>query len=182
MKKIHTLLATMGLLSITSSFISISYAQNVANSLTFSLGAGTEFFAKKRHLNNVTEPYIAAGYNFTDQWGIEALWGTFKTNFSNKTPTDRQVSGTLVLVDALYHFNPGYFIQPYLMAGVGVTGLSPSGSDATNEGNINAGLGVQFFANKIVAFRLDARDIYTMIGGKNDIYLSGGVTFLIDLC
>lgn len=182
MKKLHFLaLATIGLISIGS--FSTVYAENRANSLTFTGGVGTEFFSAKRQINNVTVPFIAAGYNFTDNWGIETTWGTFKTTFRNQTPTDRQISGTLFLVDGLYHFGPYYrFLQPYAMAGIGITGLSPNHTDSTNEGNINAGAGVQLFANKIVAFRIDARDIYTMVGGKNDIFLDAGVTFLLDFC
>lgn len=182
MKKLHSLaLACIGIISITT--FTNSYAQNCANSVTFSLGAGPEFFAQKRHIRNATVPFASIGYNYTDHWGLEGLWGTFKTKFKDDyNPDHPHVSGTLGLIDVLYHFSPYCFVQPFLTAGVGVTGLSPNRFDSHNEGNINAGIGLQFFANEIVAFRLDARDIYTMVGGKNDVYLNAGVTFLLDLC
>lgn len=158
------------------------YAENRAGSGTLTLGAGYYSFNSKRHIENTEIPFIALGFNFTDQWGIEGLYGQFITRFDRNMPKGRRIKGNLFAVDGLYHFCPYRNIQPFVLAGVGILGMNPNGNDANNEGNINAGVGLQWFPDKIVAFRIEARDFYTMMGGKNDVYLDAGVTFFLDFC
>ena len=143
--------------------------------MTATLGAGYEYFASKRHIDNTTVPFGIIGYNFTDHWGIEGLLGVINST-TYKTNSKQHVHGGLFLVDGLYHFSNYKNIEPFVLAGVGITGLDPNGEDARNEGNINAGAGVLWFANEMIALRLEARDIYTIVGGKNDVMLGGGVT------
>lgn len=152
------------------------------NSIFFTVGGGQEFFASKRRAKNTSLPFVGAGYNFTDNWGIEALVGFFNTHFTGDLDNGKETNGNLVLVDASYHFAPYRFVQPYLLAGVGVTSFSSNRTDANNQGNINAGVGLQFHVNQVVSFKVDARDIYTMVGGKNDVFLSAGVSFAMQLC
>jgi hypothetical protein len=65
------------------------------------------------------------------------------------------------------------------LAGPGIIGLNPNGNDPNNEGNINAGLGTQYFVDKSFAFKVEARDFYTITGGgKNDVLIDVGVTYL----
>lgn len=77
---------------------------------------------------------------------------------------------------------PYRFVEPYLLAGVGVIGLNPNRNDGHNEGNMNFGIGSDFFIEKSIAFRIEARDFYTFVGGKNDILIGAGIKFLLDLC
>ena len=182
MKKLHTLvLACVGLISISS--YPTAYAGNKAGDITVTVGGGYEYFASKRRLENAGIGLFALGYDFTDHWGIEAMFAGLNTNFNRSTHVYKQVNGRLYAVDGIYHFSPFSArilfqgIEPYVLAGVGATSLSPNRYDANDEGNINAGVGVQFFANEIVAFRVEARDFYTWVGGKNDVVLDAGVTF-----
>lgn len=154
-------------------------AFNHAGDLTLTAGGGYDYFSSKRLVENTGIPFGIIGYNFSDNWGAEALLGLFHT-ISHQPGTDgKDVSGTMFAADVVYHFSPYKFVQPYLLAGPGIMGLNPNGTDANNEGNVNAAAGVQLFFNDTMAFRFEARDIYTMVGGKNDVLLSGGVTFLI---
>lgn len=160
-----------------------TYHFNRAHTATLTLGGGYYFFAPKRNIENTGTALLMAGYNFTNQWGIEGLIGVLNTEFRNQTEDDHHINGTLFAVDGLYHFTPFHNMQPYLMAGVGVLGLDHNETDANNEANINAGVGVQLYFNPIVALRADARDFYTINGGKNDFMIDLGVTFLFDcLC
>lgn len=152
-----------------------------AGAATFTFASGYDFFSSKRHIENTTIPFVALGYDFTNRWGIEALYGFFNTNFKQSVPDDRQIRGALFAVDVLYHFCPYKIIEPYLLGGVGITGLNPNRNWANNEGNVNVGAGFLLFASEVVALRLEARDFYTTVGAKNDIYLDGGVTFFLDL-
>lgn len=191
MKKLCSfLLASVSILSITTS--TQAYAQAMccstgcgssrAGTATFTLGSGYAFFSPKRHLENTDIPFVAAGYNFTNQWGIEGYLGIFNTTFKKSVIDRRQVKGTLFAVDGVYHFSPYQFIEPFILAGVGITGLNPNGTDAYNQGNVNVGLGTNIFINKVVAFRLEARDFYATVSRKNDVLLNGGVSFFLDLC
>jgi OOP family OmpA-OmpF porin len=158
-----------------------SIAACQGHSVIVSLEGGAEYFSSKRHLQNTGIGYGIVGYNFTEHWGIEGLAGMF-TSYSRRTSNyDQRINGKLFAVDGVYHFSPYYrnMIEPFVLAGVGATALSETGSDANDEGNINAGVGVHVYANPAVALRLEARDFYTIVGGKNDVLLGGGVSFFI---
>lgn len=158
-----------------------SYAGNRAGAVTLTLGGGYDIFASKREIQNAGVPLGILGYNFTDKWAFEALYGAFTTDFENSVNDNREIRGSLFLLDAVYRFTPYQCFEPYVTAGVGVTGLNPNQNDANNEGNMNIGVGAQIFPHKSVAFRLDARDLYTRVGGKNDVLLDAGVSFLFDV-
>ena len=155
---------------------------NSAGDATVTAAGGEFFFAQKRNIENTGLAMLILGYNFTDNWGIEGLVGGFTTTFKDSVHDNREISGTLVSIDGVYHFSPYHNVQPYVLAGVGVLGLNPNRYSANNEGNINAGVGAEFFVHPAVAFRLEGRDFYTWVGGKNDLMLDGGVTFLFDFC
>ena len=154
-------------------------AFNQSGDLTVTAGAGYDYFSNKRWMENTGIPFGIIGYNLTDHWGVEGLLGFFYTTSRDLATFGKDVSGTMFALDAVYHFSPYKFAQPYFLAGPGVMGFSPNGNDANNEGNLNAAVGVELFTNEIVAFRIEARDFYTFVGGKNDILLNGGVTFFI---
>lgn len=179
MKKFYSLILVAVIFNL---FHTTSYAENRGNAYYLMVGGGYDFFATNRHIENTGIPFLALGYNFTKHWGFEALVGIFDTNFKKSVQDNREIDGLLVLFDGVYHFTSFNRIDPFILAGFGLTGFRPNQNDATNEGNINAGIGVQFFANEIVALRLEARDIYTIVNGKNDVFIDGGVTFYIDLC
>jgi OmpA-OmpF porin, OOP family len=183
MKKIQSFaLVCVVLISIASYSSSFAFTGNRPGALTITLAGGYEYFASKRLIDNAGLGILMLGYDFTDHWGIEGLLGGFRNRFKGPAHDDRQINGTLFSIDGVYHFAPLSMIEPYVLAGAGVTGMNPSRENANNEGNINAAVGLQLFVHKSVAFRLEARDLYTMVGGKNDVLLSGGVSMVFDLC
>lgn len=161
----------------------IATAASRGHTFTFTGGVAFESFSSKRDINNRGFPIGALGYNFDCHWGAEAMLGTFHTRFFDSANYDnRMVSGTLFMLDALYHITSPTNVEPFLIAGLGIMGLDPNRFDAKNEANFNFGLGALIFADPVVALRLEVRDIYTFIGGKNDVFFAGGVTFLLDWC
>lgn len=183
-KKSAGILACLSFFTFTSS--TALYAGNQPGAFTLTVGAGELFLASKRHMQNAGMPLVILGYDFTTQWGFEALIGGFNTEFNSSSPphSSKQINGTLVSLNGVYRFMNPYFqtFQPYVVGGIGVLGMNPNGTNANNEGNINAGVGTQIFIHKLVAFRLEARDLYTWVGGKNDVLVAGGVTFLLNAC
>ena len=154
------------------------YAGNRAGATTLSLGGGYYFFADKRHLDDTNIPYGALAYNFSERFGIEGLAGFFTTTSHKSINLNRSVRGKLFVFDGIYRFFPSDHLEPFLLLGVGVLGLNPNGTDAHDEGNVNAGIGVQYFIDRSIAFRFEARDFYTLVGGKNDAFLDAGISFL----
>lgn len=145
---------------------------------TFTVAGGYEFFDKSRDLRNSGFPLIAVGYNFNPCWGIEAAL----TNFHPKARDDsfdEKVNVTLFLLDGIYRFQPFSHFQPYLLAGVGITGLDPNPhhAEARNAGNINAGVGLEYIIHPNISLRAEVRDLYTIVRAKNDVLVDVGITF-----
>src|SRR5579862_6020257 len=139
----------------------ITMASHRAGAAILSLGAGYERFSSKRHIDNTGMPFFALGYDLTDNWGVEGFLGLTSTDSRRPEDDGRQIKTTLFTFDGVYHFSPYHKVEPYVLAGVGITGMHPNGrSDANNEGNINAGVGAEIFIAKSIAFRLEARDLY----------------------
>lgn len=155
-------------------------AFNNAGTVSLTAGGGYDYFSSKRNVKNSGVGFGILGYNFTDHWGIEALLGFYNTHSRLAATYNQDVKGTVFAFNAAYHFTPYGGFQPYVLAGPGVIGMNPNGTDAHNLGNINAAVGADYFFNEIVALRVEARDFYTFVGGKNDVMASGGVTFLIN--
>lgn len=154
-----------------------TFALNKANSFTFSLGGGYVDLSSKRRVEDTGFSFAAIGYNATDRWRVEVFAGFFNSRSHKPEDNNQQVTGNVVAVNALYHFSPfKTVLVPYVMGGIGATGLSPNGFDARSEGNINAGVGLQAFISEDIAFRFEGRDFFTINGGKNDLYADAGVT------
>lgn len=177
MKKGFRLLP-VSLLLAAISYSSITFAINAANNWTFTLGGGYDRFAQKRNIDNTGVTFGSLGYNFTDQLGLEALLGFFTTSSHQPQDNNRQINGTMFALDGIYRFHAYRCFQTYVLAGPGILGMNPNGNDAHAQGNVNAGVGTQYFFSDKIALRLELRDFYTFIGGKNDVFINGGVSFL----
>lgn len=178
MKKIA--LALIIFLTTFSCFSALAGSRPGLLALTF--GAGEDYFASKRHMRDTGAGFGALSYNITREWGIEGMVGFLHTRFNSSIVDDRQINGSLFALDGVYHYPLNELVEPYVLAGAGITTLNPNRNDAVNEGNINAGLGLEYFIHKSIAFRVEARDFYVIDGGKNDVMLDGGVSILFDLC
>lgn len=175
MSKRKIFIALTGITSILA--MNVASAGNQAGSTTLTLSDAYYAFAQKRHLNNTSMPNASIAYNFTPSWAIEGSVGVLNPN-QKSGYSGLKYHGFLYTVDGLYRFTPCGLFEPYALAGVGILGLKPSGTDSTWLANINAGVGTQFFVDNSIALRVEAKDIYTMSGGKNDVMVNFGVSFL----
>lgn len=145
---------------------------------TLTLADAYYHFSSKRPAlpNAIGMPNLALAYNFNHHWAAEVDVGLINAN----QRTGSGIHGLLYSIDALYRFNPKKYWEPYVLAGIGMMTLSPAvGNDTGHQGNVNAGIGTQFFADEGIALRAEVRDLYTMSGGKNDWMINFGVSFLI---
>jgi len=154
----------------------LAWAESKANAVTFILNGGYIFFSPKRDLHNTTTLGAALAYNFTEQWAIQLAADLL--NADSGDPSKHHVHGFVYLLDGLYHFHPIRIFEPYVMAGMNVTSLKPISSEPVNQGGMNIGAGTLFLKSNHIALSVEARDIYTFSGGKNDILLNGGINFM----
>lgn len=176
MKKGFLLLAIASGLSLLASHG--AYAGNRSGAVTITGGAAYDFFAAKRNINNTwVIPTVGLAYNFDERWAIEGTYGNFNTKQAGAA-LSVPVKGNLYTIDGLYRVGQYGMFEPYVSAGLGVYDINPNGSSASNQANLNAGLGTQIFFDNSIALRGEVRDLYTMSGGKNDVTLGLGVSFL----
>lgn len=154
-------------------------AGNRPGAVTFSLGDAYYHFAQKRNLSNIWMPNLALAYNFDHHWAVEAGAGLYNTYMHPPlVVSTTKTHGFLYTATGLYRFGCYYRFEPYAAMGLGVIALKPYSTDVQYQGNINAGLGTQWFAGPSIAFRAEVRDLYTISGGKNDFMLNFGMSFL----
>lgn len=154
-----------------------AYATSKEGAVTFTLGGGYLFFSQKRDLHNTSIPtYAALAYNFTDKWALQ--FASDLINADSGDPSKHHVHGFAYIADALYRLPCFRTFEPYVLGGFNVISLKPISSQPVNQGGMNLGAGVQFLKSRSIALSLEARDLYTFSGGKNDILLNGGVNFI----
>ena len=181
MKKLHLLLAGIGL--ITAASLSTAYAENRPGTLSARLGGGYHWFANKRHMDDHGFVQTGLGWNFTQNWGVEAVANFFNTHFKDSVNDSREITSRVYTFDVIYHMDPmDYGLTPYAMLGANLTTLNPNRTDSHDEGGMNGGLGLQYFVHKSVALYVEGKDIYTFRGGKNDVEAAAGVNVLFDFC
>jgi OOP family OmpA-OmpF porin len=153
------------------------FAGNHPGAWTVTAGGGYYAFAAKRPIQSTGVPNAALAYDFTSRWAIEADIGVINTR--QEAPFSASgVHGGLYLLDGIYRFKPYKAFEPYLLGGIGMISLSPNGNNSEHQGNVNVGIGTQFFMDSMLALRVDVRDIYTLSGGYNEGMLNCGISLL----
>lgn len=157
----------------------VSFAVPRANKFMLSPSIIYYRYANKRQIQSDVMPGLAVDYGLTDRWSVQISLSNISTKY--KTGDKRKVSGWMSFLDGIYYFQPDSYFQPYLLGGLGVTNLRPRmNADPSVETSLNAGAGVAYFVDSRIGLRTDVRDVYTPNGGKNDLMLNFGVSFLFD--
>jgi OOP family OmpA-OmpF porin len=121
---------------------------------------GYYFFEGKQRFKDRPVFGLAAGYNFTERWGMEGV-ASYINGEVDEGPEDT-VDIYSVSLDALYHFQPNRPLVPYMAVGIGWMGFYPGGSgNSETRGRFNYGLGLKYFVTDDVALRADVRHILT---------------------
>ena len=175
MKNKKALLAGLSVIALcVSSFAS---ADPRPGAVSIRLADGYVFFAHKRNLENTSTPTIELGYEFNDKWGAKLGTTVINTNTTGYA-YNLGVHGFIYTLDGVYKFTSHGNFVPYALAGVGVTSINPKVSnDPNNQANVNAGIGTHYFIDPSISLNAEAKDLYTLSGGKNDVMLTAGVTF-----
>jgi len=158
-------------------FIDYCFAGNRPGAVTLTLADAYYHFSSAWGLKNASMPNFSLAYNIDKHWAVEGSAGVLNTNQRTSGVGEH---GFLYTLDGLYRLAPHKHFEPYFIAGLGVLGIRPQiNNNSEHEGNVNAGIGTQFFADRSIALRAEFRDIYTLSGGKNDWMLNAGVSLLL---
>ena len=166
------------LLSFIFCFSATAFTVNRYHAWIIAPSVSDYHYANKRHIDDQAMPGLSLGYGLTQTIGAELYFGRIITNQTRETKRD--VRGLLFALDGFYNFRSSEPFQPYVLAGVGAMHLTPpTANDADTEANINGGAGIAYFFSNQIALRLDGRDFYTIVGGKNDVSANFGVVILL---
>jgi len=136
--------------------LTVTHAGVTAESFSVSPYLGGYSFLGREHLETRPVVGVRAGYNFTKNFGTEAVFGYIRTEGSHVDQGDINVYN--YHLDALYHFMPGGPLVPYLAAGYGGQARE-SHFEEVNRGVFNYGGGVKYFLNDNLALRGDLRHL-----------------------
>ena len=161
MKKKIALFVAMSLLVMAS----VASAANKAETVTFTPVVGAYLFDGKQHLE-ANEVYGArVGYNFTDAFGIEALFDYSNNNQSTHPAIKPSISMYRYGGEVLYHFFPSTRFVPYVAAGFAGVNFDGNSDGSSNkgykrtQGAFDYGIGAKLFMSENIALRGDVRQI-----------------------
>lgn len=161
-------------------------AEIKAGSVEVSPFAGYYFFDKDQNLKN--SPVIGGrvGYNFTNQFGLEATLEFIKSSVddTSKTFTEEgqftspidKVRLTSYNLDLVYHLLPDGKFNPFLVAGYGASHYNPRINNK-NMSVVNFGVGAKYWLADKIALRADLRDNLVLDETIHNVEATVGVVF-----
>lgn len=163
MKKIITLFLLGSILTVAT----LASAGNKKGTFSVSPVLGGITFDGSQHLQTTPVFGARAGYNFTNRFGMEALFDYAKSEstLSKKTSDFYRYGGEL-----LYHLWPDNKFVPYLAAGyagMSLKGNSPYSDTSKTKGVIDYGLGFKYFVTEDMAWRTDVRGLMYSLSKKD---------------
>lgn len=145
---------TTGLTVIASGSMTSAQAANTGFSIT--PGIGFYKFDDDYDLEDKGFANIGLQYEFENNIALEASWGQSDTEQDNGPIDD--IDWNYTHIDALYYFDAGDRIRPYLAIGAGEGELKIN-SQTTDETLVNVGGGLKYLFGNAFAMRADLRAI-----------------------
>jgi OOP family OmpA-OmpF porin len=157
------------------------FAENRQGAVTVSPYVGGYLLDEEQHEVNRPMFGLRTGYNFTENFGAEAMFGysltETKLHYGPRRETDLYRYG----IDLLYHFMPQSNFVPFVVIGGGGTNFytpnTPS-EPSHYAGLFSYGGGVKYFVADNVALRGDVRGVLLVHDtGHQNLEYSAGLTF-----
>ncbi|MHB8123231.1 MAG: outer membrane beta-barrel domain-containing protein [Desulfuromonadaceae bacterium] len=156
------------------------FAENRKGAVTLSPFVGGYLLDNEQREEDRPEFGVRAGYNFTKNFGAEAMFGYSLTETKEKYGS-READMYRYGVDLLYHFMPDSNFVPFVAIGGGGTNFNiPNTPSAESHyaGTVSYGGGVKYFVAPDVALRGDVRHaILVHDTGDHNLEYSVGLTF-----
>lgn len=157
--KSSLLLAIAGVLAVAS----LAAAGNKEGQFSVSPVIGGYSYEGKQHMDTNLVYGARAGYNFTKNFGIEALF-----DYVNTSPTKRKLDVDMYRYggELLYHFFPDNTLVPYVAAGYSGLNFDAKTFDKRVRGAFDYGVGAKYFLSDAIALRGDVRHILYNINDR----------------
>ncbi len=145
------------------------FAGNQGGTFTLDPFTGIYTFDRDQQLDARSYYGMRAGYNFTKQLGLEAMFGYVPTETASMAVANRDVQVYRYGLDALYHFNPDGNLVPFISLGLGATQTDngSKGMPDHGRGMVDYGVGLKYFLSETVALRGDVKQAIFSEGGDS---------------
>jgi len=177
-KKIMPWLLALFLLALATPAL----AQNRAGAVTLSPFVGGYTFDCFQRLDTAWHFGLRTGYNFTEHWGAEGVFGYVPTESNARRFDGRDVNVFRYGMDVLYNFMPHKKFVPFLAVGAaGIQINDPSGRNDHERVMADYGAGFKYFIVENLALRTDVRhDLFCEFSRPcSNLEYSGGLTILL---
>jgi len=175
MKKMGILLVLIMLMATAASV----QAEVKAGSVTVTPFFGFyNFESRELELDNSYTLGLRAGYNFTENAGVEGVFNYVKTDMNELIPITRDDDVYMygLSLEGLYHFFPDGKVVPFLAAGIGNLYYDSPGGHM-DKLTFDYGAGLKLFLTEDVALRADIRHVIPMNETFNDLMGTVGISF-----
>ena len=156
------------------------FAENRGGAATVSPFIGGYVLDHDQHEENNVIYGLRAGYNFTKNWGAEAMFGYSLTDTKAKYGS-RETDVYRYGIDILYHFMPDNKFVPFIAVGGGGTNFNTPNTPSAKShyaGLVDYGVGVKYFVTDNIALRGDVRHAVLIHDlGEHNLEYSAGLTF-----
>jgi OOP family OmpA-OmpF porin len=171
----HALSWFVGLLLLSAAAPGLAEVKAGSFSVTPFVGGYT--FDGVQHLETSPIYGLRGGYNFTRNFGVEAVFGFATTDHTNGAG---DVDLYNYYLDAIYHFLPENRLVPFVAAGYGGVYLHNDNLiKDVSQGAFNYGAGVKYFFTDALALRADVRHlIMTKDETLNNLEYTIGLSFV----
>jgi OOP family OmpA-OmpF porin len=137
--------------------VALADAPLAQSGMTLNPGVGYYSFDDDTALDDEAFPSLGLEYRFDNNIAVEGTYIQTETNPENNT--NAEYDWSYIHLDALYYFNAGQKLQPYLAAGAGEGTLERSNTDQQEETLLNIGGGLKYFFTPSLSLRGDLRAI-----------------------
>jgi OOP family OmpA-OmpF porin len=156
--------------------VSTVQAEVKVESYSVSASAGGYLFEGNEGLKDTYTAGLRAGYNFTENWGVEGFLNYVPTSIKDDVDADVRMIG--YGIEGIYHFMPESKIVPFVAVSVGgIYYNTPAGVDAMSKFAVDYGAGIKYFLTDDIALRADVRHIIPLNNTYNDLLCTLGIYF-----
>jgi outer membrane beta-barrel protein len=162
--------------SILMVIASAAFAEVKSGSFSFTPFVGGYVFEGNEDLKNTIAYGVRAGYQVTDNVGVEGFFTYVPTEIKNAVDADIKMYS--YGIEGLFHFMPDSRFVPFLAAGIGgIYYDTPSGISDKNKFAVDYGAGLKIFVTDTIALRADVRHVIPFNDRYNDFLATFGITF-----
>lgn len=173
MKKLRFLFVALVMMTVAATV----HAEVKAGSFSITPFVGGYFFENNQDLKDSAIVGLRAGYNFTENLGLEAF-ASFLTTEINDVSSEPWMDVAGYGIEGLYHFFPDSRIVPFLALGIGGTHYNDTAVTSSEDKlTVDYGAGVKFFLTENIALRADVRHVMPLDNNYNDFLCMVGINF-----